>query len=632
MEQRHLSVDGGEGSYTFSIAAGGDPDGKFAISGSNLNLADTLDFESATSHQVTIEADNGVDTPVARLVTITVTNAFEEPDLGALTLSGPFEQGATVEIVGATEGSVITGLTLPTGWTLDGAAREITIAAGAPIGAQSWALLETLADSSNSPRTTNGSSTVTAANAARPMIVVMVAGQSNPQGTAAAGAQDQNVSGVFQYVSNPAEGNPNTISSNIVPLHHPRASGTSPANIGLGDYWARRIFASDIVPAGYDLLIVPYARGSTGMITGGEEWKPTDPLGELAQGAINQCTAAVNAAQAIHPDSRFVGFLWGQGENETNNGGGRDAYMAAFLQLRDLIRAQVPTASACWAMIASMVPEWVKTSPAPLPIQQAHMRLAFENEGIYFDQAPVGLGDAPNNTIHYDADGYRSYGAQLGDASPDLIADPRVVYDFRGDEIGDGAAANSDELLGTYQQGATRLTLQNGASAGLGSKCITAAAAPNGIGGAGIEFLPNTNAADVSLEFAANLAGRQSITLRASGSYGFFGFDGYLFRIDDDNTVTLFDVTNAGLTNITPDTATKPMGVAGTTARFRASAIGTRLTFEVSNDNGDTWATVLDTTNSAHASGRIAYMQGGDGTTGGQIFAENFAIRPAVPV
>ena len=56
-----LSVSTGAGVYAFSIANGGDPDGKFAVSGSDLITTDTLDFEHAPNHPVTIEADNGVD-------------------------------------------------------------------------------------------------------------------------------------------------------------------------------------------------------------------------------------------------------------------------------------------------------------------------------------------------------------------------------------------------------------------------------------------------------------------------------------------------------------------------------------------------------------------------------------------
>lgn len=73
-----LSVANGSGSYTFSITA--DPDSKFAIANDDeLQLGDTLDYETATSHSVTIEADNGVDAPISRTFAITVTNVSVIP-------------------------------------------------------------------------------------------------------------------------------------------------------------------------------------------------------------------------------------------------------------------------------------------------------------------------------------------------------------------------------------------------------------------------------------------------------------------------------------------------------------------------------------------------------------------------
>lgn len=78
-----LSVSNPSGSYTFSITA--DPDSKFVLDvGDNtrLELEATLDYETATSHSVTIEADNGVDTPISRQFTITVTDVAEGGSAG----------------------------------------------------------------------------------------------------------------------------------------------------------------------------------------------------------------------------------------------------------------------------------------------------------------------------------------------------------------------------------------------------------------------------------------------------------------------------------------------------------------------------------------------------------------------
>jgi lysophospholipase L1-like esterase len=71
-----LSVQNGTGSYTFTITS--DPSNKFAIAnGNELQIDNTLDYETATSHIVTIQADNGVDTPFTRQITITVIDVDE---------------------------------------------------------------------------------------------------------------------------------------------------------------------------------------------------------------------------------------------------------------------------------------------------------------------------------------------------------------------------------------------------------------------------------------------------------------------------------------------------------------------------------------------------------------------------
>lgn len=105
-----LSVANGSGSYTFTITA--DPDNKFDISGSNLVTTAALDYETATSHSVTVQAANGVDTPLSATFPISVTNVVE----GTL---GPTTAGFTE---GAAAGSLITNIT-----GLDAGASETVV-------------------------------------------------------------------------------------------------------------------------------------------------------------------------------------------------------------------------------------------------------------------------------------------------------------------------------------------------------------------------------------------------------------------------------------------------------------------------------------------------------------------------
>jgi hypothetical protein len=65
-----LSVTGSGGPYTFTITS--DPDSKFAIDGDRLEVNAPLDYATATSHSVTIEADDGVNPPISRTFIIQV--------------------------------------------------------------------------------------------------------------------------------------------------------------------------------------------------------------------------------------------------------------------------------------------------------------------------------------------------------------------------------------------------------------------------------------------------------------------------------------------------------------------------------------------------------------------------------
>lgn len=163
-----LSVANGSGSYTFTITA--DPSSKFQIATDELQVAASLDYETATSHSVTIEADNGVDDPISRTFTVFVTNVFEAASLGALSLSASTIEEASAEntvvgsIVGATIGSTITMTDTAAGrFKLSGG----NVVAGATATdyalstSHSITLRETLADSANSPRDSVISITVT---------------------------------------------------------------------------------------------------------------------------------------------------------------------------------------------------------------------------------------------------------------------------------------------------------------------------------------------------------------------------------------------------------------------------------------------------------------------------------------
>lgn len=65
-----LSVSNGSGSYTYSLTS--NPGGLFAIDVADLEVAAAL---TAGDQPITVQADNGVDTPLTRVFTISVTSA-----------------------------------------------------------------------------------------------------------------------------------------------------------------------------------------------------------------------------------------------------------------------------------------------------------------------------------------------------------------------------------------------------------------------------------------------------------------------------------------------------------------------------------------------------------------------------
>ena len=80
-----LSVANGSGDYTFTLTD--DAGGLFALDGTDdtlLEVAGALDYETATSHSITVSADNGVDPAIQRTFSITVTDVSEGGGVVAL--------------------------------------------------------------------------------------------------------------------------------------------------------------------------------------------------------------------------------------------------------------------------------------------------------------------------------------------------------------------------------------------------------------------------------------------------------------------------------------------------------------------------------------------------------------------
>lgn len=77
-----FSVVNGSGTYTFTITA--DPDNKFTLATATLKNDASFDYEAATSHPLTVQADNGIDPPFTQDFTVNVTNVTASSAAGIL--------------------------------------------------------------------------------------------------------------------------------------------------------------------------------------------------------------------------------------------------------------------------------------------------------------------------------------------------------------------------------------------------------------------------------------------------------------------------------------------------------------------------------------------------------------------
>ena len=157
---------------TLSLVA--DAGSRFAISGTNLLTGLTgTDFEAATSHSITLRETlaGATNTPRDTVLSVAVTNVFEAASLGALSLSSTsFTVGSASSgtITGATTGSSIVASGLPSGLTVNGAARTWAWSGSGSAGSTTITLTETLADSANSPLASNIGVTAAAAGDTTP--------------------------------------------------------------------------------------------------------------------------------------------------------------------------------------------------------------------------------------------------------------------------------------------------------------------------------------------------------------------------------------------------------------------------------------------------------------------------------
>ncbi len=253
----NLSVINGSGSYTFSITT--DTDNKFVLDvGDNtrLELENTVDYEVATFHSVTLSASNGVDAAVVGTFTINVTDVVDGGALVNLSLDNldvdentPF--GTVIgAITGYAVGSVLTMTDSAGGrFELDGTGVEtgLILTDYSTATSHDITITEVLANAPNSPHDTTF--TITVNNVAPVLSALTVTPVAPAYTTATISISTTDGDGTMSFVIVPtAAATPNA--AQIV-------AGTDGS--GNGATWA-----DDVVVSGIDT----YMPGPTGLVFG----------------------------------------------------------------------------------------------------------------------------------------------------------------------------------------------------------------------------------------------------------------------------------------------------------------------------------------------------------------------------
>jgi hypothetical protein len=157
--------------------------GRFDVAGGNLVTGSvTTDYETATFHIITVLETLGLLSKLSTL-TINVTNVFEQPALGPLSLSSTaFAQGTSASgtIIGATAGSTITASGLPAGLRINGPLRTFFWDGLGAVGSGTITLLEALADSPNTPQSSPISYSISGSLRAGTLTQTSTAGTNPP--------------------------------------------------------------------------------------------------------------------------------------------------------------------------------------------------------------------------------------------------------------------------------------------------------------------------------------------------------------------------------------------------------------------------------------------------------------------
>lgn len=271
--------------------------------------------------------------------------------------------------------------------------------------------------------------------------IVLLAGQSNMSGRGTYNAGiDTTDANVYQYGCYDGAGTYRTIFAGSDPLTMPDTVA-APNGVGPGMFFAKRYSAV----YNRKVLLVPFARGGTSLVTGSTTWSPYGTNDADYLSAIDQANRAVTAAVAAFPGSSFKGICWLQGEGDGENSVTTAAYQSALADLIAGMRAGITGATSAWFVMGQMVPEAISFRAGYPAIDTAHTNIGTNYP--YATKVTIGTGYDSGDQLHYNAAGARLMGTTManGVATAGSNAGESVVGQVTG--LTTGTATNTSMPL-----------------------------------------------------------------------------------------------------------------------------------------------------------------------------------------
>jgi len=221
--------------------------------------------------------------------------------------------------------------------------------------------------------------------------VFILAGQSNAVGRCEFDGGEDYPTGVMQY-----DRNGNIIQA-VSPLdHHDEQAGTMGLSVSFAIEY-HKIFPN------VTLVFVPQAKG--GSSYSGGNWNKGDFYYE-------DLVSRVNTLAAAHPDWKFKGMLWHQGEDDADSQAEADAFQSALDAGMTNFKNDIPVWDDNFKVIlGGILPAWVDGHPERVQVQHILEDTPNRLSNFYFasSEAPTELKDKGDG-LHYNADSQRRFG------------------------------------------------------------------------------------------------------------------------------------------------------------------------------------------------------------------------------